>query len=136
MHMVENNLVWLYDVKGDGPIDPDLLPTQIPDLLFDPYRDLAYLMKALHIIESTPTNFGEFMWANYIREHVEFPLRNPMPSELEEWCSVRPYDNECLSKEYTHIMEWTTHDSVKAQTAMICQATAAMHLPGFIGKQN
>lgn len=134
IHMVENNLVWLYDVKGDGPLDPDLLPAQIPDLLFDPYRDLAYLMKAFHVIESTPTNFGEFMWANHIRKYVDFPRRTPMPPELVVWCNVRPYDSECISSEYNNVMDWTTRDSVKELVRQVCQSPDARNLPGYIGK--
>ncbi|MBF0162835.1 MAG: ParB/Srx family N-terminal domain-containing protein [Magnetococcales bacterium] len=39
--MIENNLTWLYDDKGDGPLNPHLLPRSIGHILNDPYRTLS-----------------------------------------------------------------------------------------------
>ena len=129
-------------------------PDRIADLLFDPYRDLAYQMKALHVIESTQTNFGEFMWANYLRKRIPFPLRTSVvrstnasefghsgtnlhkPVELEEWCRVRPYDVECLHEEYKSVMDWTSRESVRKVAVEVCQSTEAQTLPGFLGKKS
>lgn len=48
--------------------------------MFDPYRDITYRMKNKGIVDSSNTNFGEFMWANYFRLNIPFPSKSPMVS--------------------------------------------------------
>jgi len=149
--MLETNLVWLYDEVGRGPIDPLLLPSSITDLLFDPYRDLAYKMKSMEIIDSTSTNYGEFMWANFFREKIPFPSLSPMvslvksilhsinfsidqPNELAGWCTVRPYDKLCFHLE--SLTNWTSSPDIVEQATYWATHRDSSYLPGFIGKQN
>ena len=77
-YMVGADLVWLYTSDGNGPIDPSLLPHSVSGLLDDPYRDIAFWMKQTDVIDPSGVNYAEFMWANYYREYIHYPLKYPM----------------------------------------------------------
>ena len=43
--MVDTDSVWLYDEKGNQPINPYLIPPSLDFTLNDPYRSLAWLVR-------------------------------------------------------------------------------------------
>ena len=65
--MKKDNYVWLYNEKGEGPIDPAKIPASIAMLPDDPYRSLAEDALEHGGFSSTDTLYQQFMWANYFR---------------------------------------------------------------------
>jgi len=72
--VTKEGLVWLYNENGDGPQDPEKLPSQITELKDDPYRSLAEDAQDEGAYEEKPVYFQQFIWANYFRLHIEKSL--------------------------------------------------------------
>jgi hypothetical protein len=68
--MHKDRLVYLYDHYGAGPIRPkDLLP-HVKDLLNDPYRSLAWMVRTRYGYLKDPHAFAEFLWADFFRIRI------------------------------------------------------------------
>ena len=65
--MKKDNYVWLYNEKGEGPLDPSKIPASITMLRDDPYRTLAEDALEHGGFRGTDTLYQQFMWANYFR---------------------------------------------------------------------
>ncbi|MBF0461786.1 MAG: ParB/Srx family N-terminal domain-containing protein [Magnetococcales bacterium] len=115
--MIENNLTWLYGDKGDGPLNPNLLPRSIGDILNDPYRTLSRWLRdcscytkdtlkektrlvdvhGKYFPEShAKAFFIEFRWANFLRENVHLDLKK---ADFSLTCRTMPYSSLYLTKE-------------------------------------
>ncbi|MBF0296850.1 MAG: hypothetical protein HQL96_16825 [Magnetococcales bacterium] len=115
--MIENNLAWLYDDKGDGPLNPRMLPQHINDLLNDPYRTLSrwlrdygcytkdILKERKNLIceqgKFLPAGhakafFIEFRWANFLRQNVKLDLSH---ADFSRTCEAMPYSSLYLEHE-------------------------------------
>jgi hypothetical protein len=68
--MHEQNCVYLFDRDGGGPQQPEVLPTHIKDLKFDPYRSLAWIVREHHGYVKNNAPFSEFKWANFFRTRI------------------------------------------------------------------
>ena len=68
--MHEQNCVYLFDYDGGGPQQPEVLPTHIKDLKFDPYRSLAWIVREHHGYVKNNAPFSEFKWANFFRTRI------------------------------------------------------------------
>ena len=66
--------VYLYDSKGNGPLNPLKLPKNIKDLDDDPFRSLAWAVRERGGFQKTDEPFAEFRWANFFRS--KFPAGN------------------------------------------------------------
>ncbi len=115
--MIEGNLTWLYDDKGDGPLNPYLLPKSVGDILNDPYRTLSRwlrdcgcytkdsLKEKTHLVDvhekylpesHAKAFFIEFRWANFLRANVKLELKK---ADFSMTCETMPYSSLYLSKE-------------------------------------
>lgn len=68
--MHEQNWVYLFDGFGGGPRPPATLPAHIKDLVFDPYRSLAWIIREHHGYLKNDAPFSEFKWANFFRSRI------------------------------------------------------------------
>lgn len=115
--MIENNLTWLNDDKGDGPLNPQLLPKTISDVLNDPYRTLSRWLrdcgcytkdelkdKTKLVCEEekflpeshAKAFFIEFRWADFLRQNVKLELKH---EDFSRTCATMPYSPLYLSNE-------------------------------------
>jgi len=130
-YMVESNLVWLYGPKGEGPLDPAFLPQSINTMRSDPFRDLAYVIKKREGFIDTEANFQEFAWANYFRRHIAYPHKDPLPLELETWCTrISPYDDVCAAEGFVR-SDWINSEVIRERAMYLSAHVYAKHLPGF-----
>ncbi|MBF0127199.1 MAG: hypothetical protein HQM02_08300, partial [Magnetococcales bacterium] len=107
--MIENNLAWLHDDKGSGPVNPYLLPKQVGDLLNDPYRTLSRWLRdcgcySKNVLKDrkepacqrrrylpgshAKAFFIEFRWANFLRQNVKLELKH---EDFSRTCEAMPY---------------------------------------------
>jgi hypothetical protein len=115
--MIENNLCWLYDDKGDGPLNPRLLPADIGGLLNDPYRTLSRWLRDCGCYSKDVLKdrkkpmcdaksflpeghakafFIEFRWANFLRQNVPLELSD---ADFSRTCASMPYSSLYLTEE-------------------------------------
>lgn len=115
--MIENNYTWLYDDKGDGPLNPHILPKSIGDILNDPYRTLSRWLRdcgcyTKDILKDrkkpiceeekflpeghAKAFFIEFRWANFLRQNVRLELKH---EDFSQTCATMPYSPLYLSRE-------------------------------------
>jgi hypothetical protein len=69
--MIARKWAYLYDNKGNGPLDPRRLPKTVKDLEDDPFRSLAWAVRERDGYRQTEEPFAEFQWANFFR--LKFP---------------------------------------------------------------
>jgi len=109
--------MWLSDEKSHSPIDPNLIPNHISDLINDPFRSLALVTRNYRCWqseddddggeESTPNQptipFVEFYWANYFRKNLDTFFKQYLEkkgiSYKEPICEYQPYSKECMGNE-------------------------------------
>jgi hypothetical protein len=64
----ERGWLYLYDGRGQGPLEPSALPTGLIGLQDDPYRSLVWKLKKEGLIEPAPLiPFHEFRWGAWLR---------------------------------------------------------------------
>ena len=68
--MKERGWVYLYDKRGQGPLEVEKLPMTVNELTDDPYRALAWAVRKRGGLEKTTDSFAEFKWANFFRSRV------------------------------------------------------------------
>ena len=68
--MQERNWVYLNDEVGHGPIAPANLPKTIRAMRDDPYRSLAWAVRAKHGYADAATRYSDFQWANFFRTRI------------------------------------------------------------------
>lgn len=114
--MIENNLTWLYDDKGEGPINPALIPDSIGKVLNDPFRTLSKWVRDCGCYRKNPADehhkhmceeesyfpesrdeafFIEFRWANFLRQNIR--LENGKGTTLSN--ASMPYSPKFLKHE-------------------------------------
>lgn len=104
--MVREKMVWLYDESGNGPQNPLHLPTNLGDLVDDPYRTLAEDAQDRGANKKLDVLFQEFYWANFYRTRIE----------------------------KTKVLE--NYDAALDDALNLAKTPAAGELPGFIGATN
>jgi hypothetical protein len=65
--MAIHNWTYLFDNKGDGPLDPRELPKSVEGLQDDPFRSLAWAVREQGGYRKSDEPFAEFQWANFFR---------------------------------------------------------------------
>jgi hypothetical protein len=65
--MIARKWAYLYDNKGNGPLDPRELPMSMKDLKDDPFRSLAWAVREQGGYQQSVDPFAEFQWANFFR---------------------------------------------------------------------
>ena len=68
--MKEHGWVYLYDNRGQGPLDVEKLPKTVTELTDDPYRALAWAVRKRGGLDKTTASFAEFKWADFFRSRV------------------------------------------------------------------
>jgi len=68
--MHASRLVYLFDNYGGGPMRPKDLCPHIKDLVNDPYRSLAWEVRARYGYGKSPHAFAEFLWADFFRIRI------------------------------------------------------------------
>jgi hypothetical protein len=68
--MKEHGWVYLYNNRGQGPLDVEKLPKTVTELTDDPYRALAWAVRKRGGLDKTHGSFDEFKWANFFRSRV------------------------------------------------------------------
>jgi hypothetical protein len=68
--MKEHGWVYLYDNRGQGPLDAEKLPKTVTEMADDPYRALAWAVRKRGGLHKTTASFDEFKWANFFRNRV------------------------------------------------------------------
>jgi len=64
----ERGWLYLYDGRGQGPLEPQALPSSLLGLQDDPYRSLVWKLKKEGLIEPAPLiPFHEFRWGAWLR---------------------------------------------------------------------
>ncbi|MBF0308456.1 MAG: ParB/Srx family N-terminal domain-containing protein [Magnetococcales bacterium] len=115
--MIEGHLCWLWDEKGNGPLNPGLLPHHVNGLLNDPYRTMARWVRDLGCYtkdvlktrhrpmcqeekylpeKQAKAFFIEFRWANFLRQNVHLKLHRP---DFSLTCRSMPYSGLYLKRE-------------------------------------
>jgi hypothetical protein len=102
--MVHAKWTYLLDHFGNGPHDPRWLPADVRSLADDPYRSLAWEVKAQGGFEKSETPFCEFRWAEHFRKRI---------------------DHAHDKHQYKHALE----KAIKMAFSVECA-----HLPGYIKK--
>jgi len=85
--------VWLYDEKGNQPINPFFLST-LDHLVNDPYRSLAWMARRQGAYNKDVVSYQELIWANFFRDNVPFNS-STTPYTVDpvnwNWCQAAPY---------------------------------------------
>jgi hypothetical protein len=103
--MEHNNWAHPFDQAGER-CGFDAIPTRIAQLVDDPYRSLAGLLRGAGGYAKDASPFAEFLWADYLREHItpaqigksmEIAVRealglakSPLARYLPGWSGVTP----------------------------------------------
>jgi len=122
--------VWLYDERGMQPMAPEYLPSNVGEMLDDPFRSLSWMVRNRGGYEKTDGDFSEFLWGNFFRDNIPIP---PPPRKSVQannatswdWCTVRPYSDTCLPKQNTWLQ------SVLGSAMTLAISPAAANLPGY-----
>jgi len=125
--MISKNTVWLYDEKGNQPINPMFIPP-IGDLVNDPYRTLAWqARRGGGYGKADGVNYQEFMWANFFREHIPFnSSKNAAEPVSWTWCQASPYSYyECDQNENQELVR------ILPFALILARSDAAKYLPGW-----
>jgi len=69
--MTASKYIWLYDEKGNQPINPLLLST-LDHLINDPYRSLAWMARRAGAYIKDVVSYQELIWANFFRDNILF----------------------------------------------------------------
>lgn len=125
--MVQNKWVWLYDEKGNYPVNPVLLPPLMTSLANDPYRSLAYNVRKAGGYKKVLVDYQDFLWVNFFRQHKLFPTSATSP---DKFCAAAPYSLYCFGgvKE-----EDAAIAAVQDQAMALARSSAASSLPGYVG---
>ncbi|WP_413293662.1 ParB-like protein [Bdellovibrio sp. HCB185ZH] len=67
--MLQHHWAHPFDLSGSGPQNPLYLSQNIRGLENDPYRSLAWLVRAHKGYKKTEVTFADFKWAQYFRKH-------------------------------------------------------------------
>jgi len=128
--MFSHTYLWPYDEKGLGPVDPSLFPRSLGDLLDDPFRSLAYLVRSRGGFDAVHLPFQEFRWANFFRDrlHSDLLAFQTVPAGDEAWCLARPYSTACLSLD----AQRAALAALLPRALELASSEDAAHLPGFI----
>jgi len=136
--MVKENYIWLSDEKSHYPVDPQIIPKSLSDLINDPFRSLALVTKNYRCWQSNDDDerdlfpFVEFYWANFFRKN----LNNSFIAYLEKKeidykqpiCNYTPYISKCMGTEGDFLT------AVLEDALRLCVSAEASKLPGYIGK--
>jgi hypothetical protein len=103
--MEQRNWVHPFDATGKRQPYTDI-PARIPDLVDDPHRSLAGLLRSAGGFAKDASPFAEFLWADYLRPHIsrgqirkaiDVALReaqglakSPLARYLPGWSGVMP----------------------------------------------
>jgi len=82
--MVQTNYTWLYDEKGNQPMNPMLLST-IERCVNDPYRTLAWLVRHEGGYGKTTVPYQDSMWANFFRANIPLNPNRANPPNSWTW---------------------------------------------------
>eukprot|EP01094_Clydonella_sp_ATCC50884_P022810 TRINITY_DN5315_c0_g1_i1.p1 TRINITY_DN5315_c0_g1~~TRINITY_DN5315_c0_g1_i1.p1 ORF type:complete len:296 (+),score=87.01 TRINITY_DN5315_c0_g1_i1:284-1171(+) len=129
-NMFSQGMIWLYDAKGLGPIDPVQLPRSLGEMSEDPFRSLAYLLRVNGVFYET-IPFTEFYWANFMRDRLsaQYAEYQEYIEEDTEWCTnVRPYSRSCISH---HKNKSAIRAMLEPAGALVCSDKEAHELPGY-----
>jgi hypothetical protein len=100
--MTARKWTFLYDNKGNGPLDPGLLPKTIRELQDDPFRSIAWAVRRQGGYKKSEEPFADFRWADFFRARITADEKNMN-------------------------MEHLINEAMK-----ICHNSAASNLPGYI----
>jgi hypothetical protein len=124
--MHERNWVYLFDRAGGGPQQPATLPEQIKDLMFDPYRSLAWIVREHHGYVKNATPFSEFKWANFFRTRILL--------DQDILAGKHTFDDFAFSVDEQGRLEVTDDGKEVLEEALFLAASEeARGLPGFRG---
>lgn len=70
---------YLYDKRGNGPLDPRDLPRSLDGLKNDPYRSLAWEARKAGCFTKSGVPFAEFRWAELFRAEIPRKLLKQRP---------------------------------------------------------
>ena len=94
--------LYLYDGRGQGPLEPEALPTNLIGLQDDPYRSLVWKLKKEGLIEPAPLiPFHEFRWGAWLRTRSLPPFSS---SKLEP--ALPAARTLVLSQAAAHLAGW------------------------------
>lgn len=74
--MAAANQLWLYDDKGQQPLNPNLLPTSLDRMVNWPYRSLAWAVRNNGGYAALDLSFQDFLWALFFQAHNLLPPAN------------------------------------------------------------
>jgi hypothetical protein len=77
--MVRQNMMWLYNARDEGPLDPEKLPRSFRSMRDDPYRSLAWKVKKAGGFRNADIPFMEFKWATYFRNRIPLKIVKQYP---------------------------------------------------------
>jgi hypothetical protein len=103
--MEQHNWAHPFDQAGERR-GFDAIPTRISQLLDDPYRSLAGLLRGAGGYAKDTSPFAEFLWADYLRQHITLAqisksmdtavrealglAKSPLARYLPGWSGVTP----------------------------------------------
>ncbi len=124
--MHAQNWVYLFDRSGGGPQQPEILPTHIKKLEFDPYRSLAWIVREHHGYVKNNAPFSEFKWANFFRTRILL--------DHDILASKHTFDDFAFGVDEHGQLELTDDGKEIIEEALFLAASAeARGLPGFRG---
>ena len=131
--MTARGFVWLYDEKGNAPLNPTYLPTSVVALANDPYRSLAYNVRHAGGYNKVEEDFQDFLWVNFFRENNVLQLDKAVDNaDGSQWqfCDAAPFSVLCLGGVGQEDEILASHLPAALTLAKSKQAS---NLPGFIG---
>lgn len=125
--MFEHNYVYLFADNGGGPKPPETLPKHIPDVGFDPYRSLAWLVRDHHGYLKNNTPFSEFKWANFFRTRILL--------EQDLLAGKATFDYFAYEALKSGRIELTDEgEDIVEQALFLAAGPEAAGLPGYLGR--
>jgi hypothetical protein len=111
--MEQHNWAHPFDQAGERR-GFDAIPTRISQLLDDPYRSLAGLLRGAGGYAKDTSPFAEFLWADYLRQHITLAqigksmdtavrealglAKSPLARYLPGWSGVTPPDTAAKTR--------------------------------------
>ncbi|MFZ4803769.1 MAG: ParB-like protein [Synechococcus lacustris] len=98
----ERGWLYLYNGRGQGPLEPQALPANLSGLEDDPFRSLVWKLKQEGVIASAPLiPFHEFRWGAWLRRRELPPF-----SSLELEAALPTARAHARSSDASHLAGW------------------------------
>jgi hypothetical protein len=127
--LTTQSLMWLYDDKGNAPMNPFWIPTSWARLANWPYRSLAWAVRNNGGYLKTDIPYADFMWGNFFANHSLLPAqiqKKHAGNNSWSFCAAAPFDPICYPNEAGFVF------GILGQALKLAQSLEAAGLPGYL----